>query len=145
MKFLVKNKKELKKLFPKIIKQIRQGNRIFLLIGELGAGKTTFVKKFAKYLGIKELISSPTFVLWQKYMIKNKEKGKFLNHLDLYRIKDIKDILKIGLRKELKSKNDIFFVEWGEKLENYLKKSKLKYKKIFINKINKNSRLIEII
>lgn len=117
--------------------------RIFLFQGQLGAGKTTLIKLIAKKLNIKEKILSPTFILWQKYEIKIKNKKFFLNHIDLYRV-ETKDILKIGLKKEIKNPKNIFFIEWGEKLEKYLKRNKINYVKIVIQKKGKK-REIEII
>lgn len=112
--------------------------KIFLFTGSLGAGKTTIIKIIAKKLKIKEKLSSPTFILWQKYEFKIREKRYFLNHIDLYRIK-VNDILKLSLKKEINKKENIFFIEWGEKLKMYLDKRKLKYKQIIIKK-NKNKR-----
>ncbi|GIW67240.1 MAG: hypothetical protein KatS3mg096_108 [Candidatus Parcubacteria bacterium] len=113
--------------------------KIFLLSGPLGAGKTTLTKLIAKKLKIKETLTSPTFVLWQKYQFQLKKKKYFLNHIDLYRIRS-QDILKIGLKNELKKKNNIFFIEWGEKLRSYLKRKKIKFREIKI-KIVKNKRI----
>lgn len=107
--------------------------KIFLLEGELGSGKTFLIKKIAQQLKIKGEIVSPTFILWQKYELKLKGKKYFLNHLDLYRI-EAKNILKIGLAKELKKKENIFFIEWGDKLKPFLKKNKLKFVSIKIER-----------
>ncbi|GIW65159.1 MAG: hypothetical protein KatS3mg093_138 [Candidatus Parcubacteria bacterium] len=107
--------------------------RIFLLEGELGSGKTFFVKKIGKLLKIQGKILSPTFILWQKYEFKINGHKYFLNHLDLYRI-TARDILKIGLKRELLNKKNIFFIEWGAKLIPYLKKNKLKFVLIDINR-----------
>jgi len=107
--------------------------RVFLFIGALGAGKTTLIKIIAQNLKIKEILTSPTFTLWQKYEFKLKRKKYFLNHLDLYRIQT-KDILKLDLGQEITKKENIFFIEWGEKLKLYLKKRKIKYVEIIIKK-----------
>jgi tRNA threonylcarbamoyladenosine biosynthesis protein TsaE len=107
--------------------------RVFLFSGPLGAGKTHFIKIIAKRLKIKDNITSPTFILWQKYEFKIKRKKYFLNHLDLYRLK-AEDILKLDLRKEITKKENIFFIEWGEKLKLYLNKRKIKYVEIIIKK-----------
>lgn len=115
--------KEIFKLFPKI--------KIFLLTGSLGSGKTTFIKQIAKHLKIKENLTSPTFILWQRYEFTYKKKKYFLNHIDLYRI-STKDILKINFQKEISKKDNLFFIEWGEKLKNYLKNKK--YRQIIIKK-----------
>jgi tRNA threonylcarbamoyladenosine biosynthesis protein TsaE len=121
-----------------IIKTIPQ-ERIFLLIGTLGAGKTTLTKAIARQLKIKEVLNSPTFILWQKYNFFLKNKRLFLNHLDIYRLK-AQDILKLGLKKELNNKDNIFFIEWGEKLKPFLKKNKIKFVEIIINKKNNGRR-----
>jgi tRNA threonylcarbamoyladenosine biosynthesis protein TsaE len=120
----------------KKILQLLPYQRIFLLCGELGAGKTKLTKIIAKKLKIKETLTSPTFILWQKYEFKIKRKRYFLNHLDLYRVK-AEDILKLDLRKEIAKKENIFFIEWGEKLKLYLKKRKIKYVEVIIKKQGK--------
>ncbi|MER3570204.1 MAG: tRNA (adenosine(37)-N6)-threonylcarbamoyltransferase complex ATPase subunit type 1 TsaE [Patescibacteria group bacterium] len=139
----VKSKKELDKVIKEILKKL-QRNRIFLFIGELGTGKTTIIKKLAKKLNIKEVLTSPTFILWQKYEFKFKNKKMFLNHLDLYRVKTIKEILNLDLRKEIKKKENYFFIEWGEKIKKHLKKKKIKFVEISIKKLDKTKRIIEI-
>jgi tRNA threonylcarbamoyladenosine biosynthesis protein TsaE len=120
----------------KKILKLLTSQRIFLLCGELGAGKTKLTKIIAKKLKIKETLTSPTFILWQKYEFKIKRKRYFFNHLDLYRIK-AEDILKLDLRKEITKKENIFFIEWGEKLKLYLKKRKIKYVEVIIKKQGK--------
>jgi tRNA threonylcarbamoyladenosine biosynthesis protein TsaE len=119
-------------IVKKILKLIPK-KRIFLFCGDLGVGKTSLIKIIAKKLKIKETITSPTFILWQKYEFKIKRKKYFLNHLDLYRIK-AEDILKLGLKKEINKKDNIFFIEWGEKLKSYLDRMKIGYVEIIIKK-----------
>lgn len=114
-----------KEIIKKVLNLIPH-KKIFLLEGELGSGKTFLIKKIAQQLKIKGKILSPTFILWQKYEFQFKGKKYFLNHLDLYRV-EAKDILKIGLAKELRKKQNVFFIEWGGKLRPYLKKNKLKF------------------
>lgn len=107
--------------------------RIFLLEGPLGIGKTALVKKIAKRLKIKEKIVSPTFILWRKYEFNFGKRKFYLNHIDLYRINP-EDILKIDLKKEIYKKENVFFIEWGEKLKKYLKRKNLKFVEIIIKK-----------
>jgi len=118
----------------KILKLLPQ-QKIFLLIGPLGAGKTTLTKSVARKLKITEVLTSPTFILWQKYEFRLKKKKYFFNHLDLYRLK-AQDILKLDLRKEITKKNNVFFIEWGEKLKLYLKERKIKFTEVIIKKNN---------
>ncbi len=85
-----------------------KGNEVICLRGELGAGKTTFVKGLAKALGIKEghQVRSPTFTLVNEYPT---ERGKLI-HIDLYRVRDFDYSEFIG--------EGIVAVEWEEKNEN---------------------------
>lgn len=87
-------------------------DKIFALTGELGAGKTTFVQGFAKGLGIKEKIISPTFVLMRQHKIPSSEKT--LYHIDLYRIDNISAL---GFEEILSDPDNITLIEWAEKLK----------------------------
>ena len=74
------------------------------LIGDLGSGKTTFTKGFAKQIGIKDHVTSPTFKLISEHQ---GEKYK-LNHIDAYRMNGPEDFLNIGGEEYLISKNSIY-------------------------------------
>jgi tRNA threonylcarbamoyladenosine biosynthesis protein TsaE len=120
-------------------------NRIFLLTASLGVGKTTFVKSLSKKLKIKDKVISPTFIIWQKYNFKFKDKDYVLNHIDLYRLRT-RDILKLDFEQELKKRKNIFFIEWGEKLKKFLARKKINFIEIIIkiNKVKNNSRIFII-
>jgi|FaiFalDrversion2_1042247.scaffolds.fasta_scaffold17670_1 tRNA threonylcarbamoyl adenosine modification protein YjeE len=116
---------------------------LILLEGPLGVGKTTFVKILAKNLGIKKVVNSPTFIIWQIYEFKiNKEKF-FLNHIDLYRIKP-RDILKLSLSESINKKGNLFVIEWGEKIKRYLNNWNIFYIEIKIKYKEKSKRKIYI-
>jgi tRNA threonylcarbamoyladenosine biosynthesis protein TsaE len=93
------------------------GKKKFFLSGDLGAGKTTFVKSFCKYLGIEELVSSPTFSLVNEYhgIGANRQAIK-VYHLDLYRLKNEQEALDIGIEDYLYNK-DYCFIEWPDIIE----------------------------
>lgn len=115
---------------------------IIALIGDLGAGKTTFTQGFARGLGITEKINSPTFVLMHQHQIP--ESKKILYHLDLYRLKNTRDIEQIGIQELLDNTDqNIILIEWAEKVESLLPKNIIK---ISIKKspVNENQRIIEI-
>jgi len=104
--------KDTKKLSKKISKIIKHGDTIFLY-GEIGVGKTTFVRFLINQLEVENRIKksdilSPTFNIVYDYEIK---KLKIL-HYDLYRLKKYKDILELGIFENLK--NNITIVEWPE-------------------------------
>ncbi len=86
---------------------------VFILKGELGAGKTIFTKGLGEALGITNIIS-PTFVVYYEYPVHNKLAHK-LHHFDLYRIENKEDLSVLDIVKYLKPGNILVF-EWGEKI-----------------------------
>lgn len=86
-------------------------SRVFLFEGEMGAGKTTFIKALCSALGSVDNFSSPTFSLVNEYSYPN---GKIF-HFDLYRIKDLNEVLDIGMDEYLDS-GQYCFIEWPEKM-----------------------------
>lgn len=127
MKIITKSEKETRKLgelIAKLIVSERLKKRILVLEGELGGGKTTFLKGFAKGLGIKEKILSPTFILIQRFRIPNL-KFKNFYHIDCYRIENKREILILGFRKIIKSPQNVVAIEWGDKIKRLLPKNAL--------------------
>ncbi len=112
-------KKRANAVAKKVLK--KEGPFVFSLTGNLGGGKTTFVQGLAKGLGIKEDITSPTFVIYKKYKAK---KGKVLYHFDAYRVGE-EDLLELGLKEISKDKNNVVVIEWGEKARNILPEEKI--------------------
>jgi len=90
--------------------------KIFCLFGEMGAGKTTFVKALCKALGVVDLVSSPTFSIVNEYAM---ETGNAVFHFDFYRIKNLDEAYDIGYENYLFS-GDYCFIEWPEKIESLL-------------------------
>src|SRR5436190_1950489 len=91
-------------------------NRVFAFFGEMGSGKTTFIKILCRELGAIENVSSPTFSLVNEYRDKN---GKPIYHFDFYRINSEKEAVDIGL-EEYFSSGHYCFVEWSEKILHLL-------------------------
>ncbi len=80
--------------------------------GNLGAGKTTFIKAVCKQLGVKENVSSPTFSIINQYTTEN---NKTVFHIDLYRIKDSEEAINTGAEECIYS-GDLCFIEWPERI-----------------------------
>jgi len=123
-------------LAKKILKEpARRKAFVLALQGGLGGGKTTFLQGFAKGLGIKDRILSPTFVIMKRFSIKNKKSGfKNFYHLDCYRIKDYKDLLILDFKKIISDPFNIVAVEWAERVKKTLPSDSLFLKFEFINK-----------
>ena len=138
MKF--KSLEDIKKLSKKISKIVKAGDIIFLY-GEIGVGKTTFVRFFINYLENKNKINSsdvlsPTFNIVYDFDI---GKVKIL-HYDLYRLKNYKDISELGMFET--SKNHIKIVEWPDLIKI---KPKDRIDILFEYSKSINSRKVEII
>lgn len=105
-----------------------------LLIGNLGAGKTTLAKGLAKSRGVApEEVSSPTFTLVHEY-------GADVHHLDLYRLDDAAQVAGIGL-DEIFDRGWLVLVEWGERFSNLMPTDRFE---IHLSSTGETSRLIEV-
>jgi tRNA threonylcarbamoyladenosine biosynthesis protein TsaE len=89
-----------------------------LLYGDLGAGKTTFIRGLARGLGITEPVRSPTFTLTHEYTIQQPPtlRGLPLFHIDLYRIETAAQLHTLGL-DEVFERGGVAAIEWAERLE----------------------------
>lgn len=110
--------------------------KIFVFEGDMGAGKTTFIKVLAKALGVKELVSSPTFSIVNEY----EAEGNTFYHFDFYRIKNLQEAYDIGYEEYFYSGNTCF-IEWPEKVEELLPEH---YIKVEIKMLSENERILSI-
>ena len=138
MIFNCQSVEETQDIAKKLARNINPGITISL-IGDLGTGKTTFTKGFARQMGIKDHVTSPTFKLISEYQ---GEKYK-LNHIDAYRMNGPEDFLNIGGEEYLLSKNSITIIEWGDLLNDILPSKTIRVNFTRI-KSPKESRKIEI-
>jgi len=113
--------KKLGEQFAKEALKNKSKKRTFVigLQGELGGGKTTFLQGFAKGLGIKEKILSPTFVILKRFRIKDKN----FYHIDCYRIQKSKELLDLGFKEIISNPKNIVAVEWADKIKKILPKN----------------------
>jgi tRNA threonylcarbamoyladenosine biosynthesis protein TsaE len=137
--FITQNQKQTQGLAKILAREIlkykntKKNALVFGLVGNLGAGKTTFIQAFAKGLGIRSKITSPTFVLMKKY-------GN-LYHIDCYRIKDYKDILTLDFQEIVSNPKNIIMIEWAEKIRKILPQDTIWIK---FDIIERTSRKIKI-
>ena len=142
------SKKETQEIASKLAVKISGGlpagkAGVIALEGELGAGKTTFAQAFAKALGIKSKVKSPTFNILKKYGVPRSTLHglRFLYHIDCYRLKDEKDAEPLGIKEIFKEKNSIVLIEWPERIKKILPKSVIK---IHIDHLGPDKRKIKI-
>ncbi|MFC1629981.1 tRNA (adenosine(37)-N6)-threonylcarbamoyltransferase complex ATPase subunit type 1 TsaE [Patescibacteria group bacterium] len=113
--------KKLGKILAKKILQKSQKTKnatVIGLKGDLGGGKTTFLQGFAKGLGLKENIVSPTFIILKRFPVKKRN----FYHIDCYRIEKQKEILDLGFRKIIQSNKNIIVIEWADRIKNIMPK-----------------------
>ena len=121
MKLLLNNLSDIDAVAQKFVDNM--GNRkIFAFYGEMGAGKTTFIKALCKTLRVAETITSPTFAIINEY---NKEDGDPIYHFDFYRIKNIEEAYDFGYEDYFYS-GHLCFIEWPELVEPLLPESVVK-------------------
>lgn len=94
---------------------------VVALVGDLGAGKTAFVQGFAKELGIKKRLPSPTFLIFRNYKLATLN-FKLLYHADVYRLDDASELSVIEFDKVLADPENIVLIEWADKIKGILPK-----------------------
>lgn len=124
IEFLTKNAKETMGLGEESAQKVletRSGERaaVLGLIGNLGGGKTTFLRGFAKGLGIKEKVNSPTFIIMRRYKMQDTRYKNFY-HLDCYRLNKPREILDLGWKEIIENPKNIVAVEWAGKMKKIM-------------------------
>jgi tRNA threonylcarbamoyladenosine biosynthesis protein TsaE len=92
-----------------------EGCRIIAFNGDMGAGKTTFIRAVCIHLGVKDNISSPTYALVNEYLFpQHADITGIIYHMDWYRLKDAAEAVNAGIEDCLQQKNAICLVEWPD-------------------------------
>lgn len=95
---------------------------IVALIGELGTGKTLFIRGVCNFFKVDEIVTSPTFTIMNQYFGRNKDQEFSIIHIDLYRIKNLQELVDLGFLEIISTPNSIVLIEWAEKAENLIPK-----------------------
>ncbi|MGL5051398.1 MAG: tRNA (adenosine(37)-N6)-threonylcarbamoyltransferase complex ATPase subunit type 1 TsaE [Fusobacteriaceae bacterium] len=126
---------EINEIAKKLANYVKE-NTVIALIGDLGTGKTSFVKTFAKEFGVQENLKSPTFNYYLEY-----KSGKMpLYHFDVYRLTEAEEIYEIGYEDCLNS-GGVAIIEWADIIETELPKE---YIEIKFYHLDEEQRKIEI-
>ncbi|MDP3899595.1 MAG: tRNA (adenosine(37)-N6)-threonylcarbamoyltransferase complex ATPase subunit type 1 TsaE [bacterium] len=139
-KYTIKNLTDTKKLAEQLASSFK-GGEVLGLVGDLGAGKTTFVQFLAQVLGVKDTVNSPTFNIIKSYKILNpKSKIKNLIHIDAYRLNSPEELTALGVEEHFNDEKTVTIIEWADKVMETLPKNAIK-----INiKLDKNTRTFKI-
>ena len=135
MQLIIDSESELNKAAKEIINYSGE-QTIWAFYGEMGAGKTTFIKVLCEKLNVVDVVSSPTFAIVNVYRTKNNTQ---VNHFDCYRMKSIEEAFDIGYEDYFFS-GDYCFIEWPEKIESLLPEGTVRVK--FEISSSGNSRII---
>jgi len=146
--FLSKSPKETRNLARRLIAILKvyrpktaSNGLVLSLEGELGSGKTEFIKGLAEALKIKGKVLSPTFIIMRAFKIPAKQVFDYLYHFDCYRLTSLKDLEPLGFFEIIAHPKNLVVLEWGNKVLKALPKRTLRI--IFkIKGKNSNHRLI---
>jgi tRNA threonylcarbamoyladenosine biosynthesis protein TsaE len=117
--------------------ELLQAGDLVCLEGTLGAGKTCLAQGIGRGCGVKESLISPTFTFIHEYKLTRT--GRFLHHVDLYRISSASEAADVGLNDYLDDQSAITVIEWPERAEELLPEERLW---ITIRHIESNKRLL---
>ncbi|MDD5251433.1 MAG: tRNA (adenosine(37)-N6)-threonylcarbamoyltransferase complex ATPase subunit type 1 TsaE [Patescibacteria group bacterium] len=140
----VKTLKDLDRFAALFAKTLRGGD-VVGLIGDLGAGKTTFVQRLSAALGIKKPVRSPTFILMQLFNLPvataKKVRFRQVCHIDAYRLEKESELMAIGFADYAGAPDTVTLVEWAEKMPGVNRFGR--YREIRISFGKKGERVFE--
>ncbi|MDO8462975.1 MAG: tRNA (adenosine(37)-N6)-threonylcarbamoyltransferase complex ATPase subunit type 1 TsaE [bacterium] len=113
--YTTQSEEETERLAATVAGTLRGGD-VLLLEGELGAGKSVFVRGLGRALGIVGRMTSPTFVLMRVYAVSEHLTIRHFVHVDAYRVRDPRELIAAGLGEWLGRDDVIVAIEWGERL-----------------------------
>lgn len=117
-KALILLNEEGKEVSPLEILHKTEPHRVYAFEGQMGAGKTTFIKSLCEAMGTMDIVNSPTFAIVNVYDVEQPYRGE-VYHFDCYRLKDIREAMDFGAEEYLYSGN-YCFIEWPRMMEALL-------------------------
>jgi tRNA threonylcarbamoyladenosine biosynthesis protein TsaE len=117
-KIITKNEQATFDLGKKLGRQC-VGGEVFMLVGDLGAGKTKLLQGLAVGLGVKDKVNSPTFNILKVYKIVSRARRlRTFCHIDAYRLNSGADLIALGVEEYFSSPETVTAVEWAEKVRD---------------------------
>lgn len=125
------------KTWAQTIGALLQGGEVFELVGDVGAGKTTFTKGLAQGLGVNDVVQSPSFTISRQY---EGERGLRLAHYDFYRLDDA-GIMADELGEVYREAQTVTVVEWADAVQHVLPDDRLQ---LIFRPLDEHSREVEV-
>ena len=149
MKTISQSVEETNKFALDFIKKFSENNKdkigkatVAGLFGDLGSGKTTFTQAIGKILGVKEVMTSPTFVIEKRYDLDGQYGFKKLIHIDAYRLDSGAEILKLNFQEDLNNPDNLILIEWPERVEGALPADILRINFKFISEFEREIDMV---
>lgn len=117
MELKINSLEEISAVAEEFIRLAMQEDTVFAFNGQMGAGKTTFIKALCEALGVSEPVTSPTFAIVNEY--RSDETGELIYHFDFYRIKKLEEAYDMGCEDYFYS-GAVCLIEWPELVEDLL-------------------------
>lgn len=151
MEYISKNLEDTKRFAKDFVELLApsassvDGATVVGLYGNLGSGKTAFVQCVADILGVKEYLTSPTFVIMKSYKLSTFN-FQLLTHVDAYRLKSGEELRKLGFDDLFRDPANLIFIEWADLVADILPKNTIKINFEFVDektrKIYTNSNFL---
>ena len=125
---------ELPKAVDTVLKQLN--SKVVCFYGDMGSGKTTFIKAMVKALGSDDVVSSPTFSLVNQYVTQKET----IYHFDLYRVQDVEELYQIGIEDYLDSDAWIL-IEWPQIIADLLPET---HSSLYFSTVNNDVRSLKL-
>lgn len=143
MEIISKSLAENAVIAEKVLSKLKQkhtsisGALVVGLSGDLGSGKTTFSQSVAHLLGVKDIVTSPTFIIEKLYTCSDQVFHRFV-HIDAYRLEKGDELIMIGFKELCKEKGTLIFIEWPERVKDALSENTLMLKFKFIDQTTRS-------
>ncbi len=133
----VRGQEEMQAAADEVLESVVPGSRanVVSLSGDLGAGKTAFAQAVARTLGVKESVTSPTFIIERVYRL-SEERGRGfqrLIHIDAYRLQDESELKALGWEEMVSNPHNLILIEWGERVASLLPKDAIRLRLSFVD------------